>query len=173
MTQLFARLVSFGCWLAFILSVGLLLFFAVEIDSFAELAKGTLGLAVDWNSVVSAQWYGLWMLSAVYLSIGLFGLFFLQRAFTKFAKGEFFNKSNSRDLRLFAILLFVQALAKPVHYSLASVLLSLNHPPGQRQLAISLGSFELKVFVLAMILWVISDMLIRARELEQENQQFV
>ncbi|MEO0436935.1 MAG: DUF2975 domain-containing protein [Pseudomonadota bacterium] len=173
MTRLFARFVSFGCLLAFLVSVGLLLFYAIDINAFADLARQNLALAIDWKTVVAAQWYSLWILSAVYLAIGLVGLFFLHRAFTKFARGEFFNESNSRDLRLFAVLLFVQALAKPIHYSLASVLLSLNHLPGQRLLSISFGSFELKVIVLAMVLWVISDMLVRGRELEHENQQFV
>ncbi|MBU2985477.1 hypothetical protein KO528_08940 [Saccharophagus degradans] len=83
---------------------------------------------------------------------GVIGLYFLRRAFSNFAKGELFTLSNSRDLKLFSIFLFIQTLAKPLHFSLTSILLSMNHPAGQKMLSVSLGSGEIKVFSLAMIL---------------------
>lgn len=115
----------------------------------------------------------MWLLTLVYLTIGVTGLYFLRRAFSNFAKGELFNHSNSRDLKVFSVFLFAQAVAKPLHFSSASILLSMNHPDGEKVLSISLGSTEIKVVALAMILWVISDLLIRAGKLENENQQFV
>jgi hypothetical protein len=70
-------------------------------------------------------------------------------------------------------LLFAQALAKPLHFSISSVLLSLNHPAGQKMLSASFGSNEVKVIALAMMLWVISDLLVQGSKLESENKQFI
>ena len=173
MARRFSLLVGHLCSVAFIVSLLAAAYFFVDIESFAEIARRNLALSVQWMTVDFWQWYGLWVLTLLHIGLGLAGLFYLRRAFLQFAQGEFFTRRNSQDLRMFAVLLFLQALAKPLHHAFASVLLSWNHPPGQRMLAISLGSFELKVLVLAMILWVISDMLVRGRELEQENRQFV
>jgi hypothetical protein len=70
-------------------------------------------------------------------------------------------------------LLFAQALAKPLCFSIYSVLLSINHPAGQKILSVSFGSDEVKVIALAMILWVMSDLLFKGSKLESENKQFI
>lgn len=173
MSRLFSRLIAIGCLAVLIAVPVIALYFLINIDLFANLARTSLKLPVQWQTVSSMQWYSLWLLTVLYVAIGLAGLYFLCRAFFRFANGEFFNQSNSRDLRLFSILLFAQALAKPLHFSLSSVLLSINHPAGQKMLSISLGSDEIKVIALAMILWVMSDLLVSASKLENENKQFI
>jgi len=173
MTRYFSRLIAWGCLAVLVLAPVVASFFLINIDAFATLTRRVLDLPIQWQSVTTAQWYSLWLLTVLYLTIGLGGLYFLRRAFTNFAKGELFNDNNSHDLRLFSIFLFAQALAKPLHFALASMLLSLNHPPGQKMLSISLGSGEVKVVSLAMILWVMSDLLIKGNKLESENRQFI
>ncbi|WP_409526365.1 DUF2975 domain-containing protein [Nitrincola sp. MINF-07-Sa-05] len=173
MAQYFSLLIARGCWVLLILTPITTLFFLFNIDLFATLAQNQLRLPIQWQTVTSLQWYGLWLLTLLYLAVGLWGLYFLRRAFSNFAKGEHFNQSNSRNLRLFSILLFAQALAKPLHYALSSLLLSMNHPAGQKMLSISLGSGEIKVIALAMLLWVMSDLLIKGSQLESENKQFI
>ena len=54
-----------------------------------------------------------------------------------------------------------------------SVVLSLNHPAGERMLTISLGSNEFKAIGVALVLWVMSELLIEGCRLQTENQQFV
>lgn len=173
MTRRFSLFITWGCLAALVLAPAAAFFFLIDIDAFATLAKRNLSLPIHWQSVTAGQWYGLWLLTALYLALGLGGLYFLRRAFANFAKGELFNRNNSRDLRLFSIFLFAQAVAKPLHFALASILLSWNHPPGQKMLSISLGSGEIKIIALAMILWVMSDLLVKASRLEDENKQFI
>ena len=173
MTRPFSRLIALGCSVALIVAPLAALYFLINIEQFAAVAKINLPLAIYWQTVTDLQWYGLWLLTLLYWSVGLAGLYFLRRAFSSFANGELFNHRNSQDLRGFAILLFVQAAAKPLHFSLASLLLSMNHPVGQKVLSISLGSNEIKVIALAMILWVMSDLLVGACKLENENKQFI
>ncbi|MBV1928611.1 MAG: DUF2975 domain-containing protein [Gammaproteobacteria bacterium] len=173
MTQQFSRLISLGCMALLIATPFLSLYFLINIELFATMTRSNLGLTIEWQTVTDIQWYSLWLLTIFYIAIGLAGLYFLRRAFSNFAKGQLFNHSNSRDLRLFSILLFAQALAKPLHFSISSVLLSLNHPAGQKMLSVSFGSNEVKVIALAMMLWVISDLLVQGSKLESENKQFI
>ncbi len=173
MNQQFPRLIALGCMAILITAPFIALYFLINIDLFAAMTRSNLSLPIQWQTVSEIQWYSLWLLTVFYIAIGLAGLYFLRRAFSNFAKGQLFNHSNSRDLRLFSILLFAQALAKPLHFSISSVLLSMNHPAGQKMLSVSFGSDEVKVVALAMILWAMSDLLVRGCKLENENKQFI
>ncbi|GGD73958.1 DUF2975 domain-containing protein [Lacimicrobium alkaliphilum] len=173
MTRHFSLFIALGCVAVLFITPVAAIYLLIDIEIFASLARSNLSLPIQWHTVSDGQWYSLWLLTLGYVSIGLAGLYFLRRAFANFSRGQLFNHSNSRDLRLFAIMLFAQGLAKPVHFALASVLLSLNHPPGQKVLSVALGSGEVKVIALAMILWVMSNLLVRGGELEKENSQFI
>jgi len=173
MTRQFSQLVALGCMAILIAAPVTALYFLINIELFAAMARSNLGLPIQWQTVSDMQWYSLWLLTVFYVATGLAGLYFLRHAFSNFAKGQLFNHSNSRDLRLFSILLFAQALAKPLHFSVSSMLLSMNHPAGQKMLSVSFGSSEVKVIALAIILWVMSDLLVRGSKLENENKQFI
>lgn len=166
-------LIAWGCVAALVLVPMAALYLLWDIEWFALVVKEQFGLPILWHTVANWQWYALWLLTVLYLSIGLAGLIFLRRAFSKFATGELFNMANSRDVRRFAVLLFIQALAQPFHFALSSVLLSLNHPAGQKMLSFSVGSGELRSIAVALILWVMSDLLVEGSKLQTENQQFV
>lgn len=173
MTRHFSLLISWSCLAVILLAPLAALYYLFNLDAFAGLTRTNLPLPIRWPTVTDGQWYALWGLTVLYAGVGITGLYFLRRAFSNFAHGELFNLANSRDLRMFSILLFVQALAKPLHFTLSSLLLSFNHPAGQKMISVSLGSNEIKVILLAMILWVISDLLIAGSKLETENKAFV
>lgn len=173
MNRPFSSAIAWTCSLLLALIPLVALFYLLRLELFAEVARTSFGLPIHWQTVSDSQWYTLWAVTVAYLMIGLTALYFLRRAFSNFADGEYFNFSNSRDLRLFSILLFVQALATPVHLALASVILSFNHPAGQKILSISVGSNEIKVIGVALVLWVMSDLLVEASHLQVENKQFI
>lgn len=149
------------------------LYFALDLNAFAQFVRNSFEMPIHWQTVADAQWYGLWALTTLYVSIGLAALYFLRRPFANFARGELFNLTNSHDLRRFSILLLIQAVATPLHLALLSVLLSLNHPAGEKMLAISFGSNEVKAIGVAMVLWVMSNLLVEGCKLQTENRQFV
>ncbi|MEM1403053.1 MAG: DUF2975 domain-containing protein [Pseudomonadota bacterium] len=149
------------------------IYYLVDLEGFAQLAQENIGLSIQWWTVSNAQWYAVWLVTMLYVSLGLVGLYYLRRAFQNFAQGELFNDENSRDLRRFSLFLIAQAFATPLHVSIASVLLSLNHPTGEKLLAISFGSNEVKAIGVALVLWVLSDLLVEGGKLQSENQQFV
>ena len=170
----------FSLWIAWAarLAIGLLpvaaLYLLLDLDRFRALAATALQwLPVQWGTVQAWQWYALWGATVTYLAIGVAGLWFLQKAFANFARGELFNEANSRDLRRFAQLLFVQALARPLLHTSTGVLMTINHPPGQKVLSLAFGSQEVLFIGLAMVLWVMSDLLVKGSRLEAENRSFV
>lgn len=173
MTRRLSLLISWSCTALLILVPFAALFFLFDLGSFRHLVRNSFGLAIQWRTVSDAQWYGMWVLMAFYVSIGLAGLYFLRRAFANFANGELFNMDNSRDLRRFSILLLVQAIVTPLHFAASSVLLSLNHPAGQKMLSISFGSNEMRAIGVALVLWVMSNLLVEGCKLQTENRQFV
>ncbi|MGH1543312.1 MAG: hypothetical protein ACRBHB_23110 [Arenicella sp.] len=173
MSKKLSYLISWGSMATIALMLIVLFSFLIDIAWFAELAQSNLRLPIYWTTVEQWQWYLLWASTAVYLAIGLFGLYFLHLAFRKIATGELFNLANSLNIRRFSILLLVQALAKPICFSGASVLLSLNHPEGEKVFSLFFGSQELTLIALAMIFWVVSDLLVAGSRLQSENRQFI
>ena len=173
MTHRFSLIISSTCTALLLLVPIAALYYLINIGSFAELISSSTGLPIQWSTVSTNQWYGVWMLAALYISIGLVGVYFLRRAFANFAKGEFFNLANSRDLRRFSILLLLQTLLAPLHFALSSVLLSLNHPAGEKMLSLAFGSNEIRAIGVALVLWVMSNLLVEGSRLQTENRQFV
>lgn len=173
MSKYFSHIISWGSLLIIAVTVIALLTFIIKLSWFSELAISGIALPIQWATVEGWQWYLLWFSTAVYLSIGLLGLYFLHLTFKNISKGEFFNLTNSLNIKRFSIFLFMQAAAKPIHLSLASLYLSFNHPEGEKVFALVFGSQEVFVLSLAMILWVISDVLVAGCKLQSENRQFV
>jgi len=173
MSRRFPLLISWGCLAIILIATAAIVWFLFNINGFSNLAKSSIGLPIIWDTVEHWQWYMQWFLSLLYILIGLLGLYFLHQAFAKIAQGELFNLTNSTNIKRFSILLFAQVVAKPVYFAMSSVLLSWNHPPGEKMLSVSFGSQELLTLGLAMMLWVISDLLITGSKLQSENQQFV
>ncbi|MEM9388600.1 MAG: DUF2975 domain-containing protein [Pseudomonadota bacterium] len=173
MTRRFSQLVAWACAGLILAQVLLGAYALFDIGAFARLTQRTLALPIQWVSVEPTQWYALLLLTVLAALPGLAALYFLRRSFAKFARGEYFNDANSRDLRRFAVLLLAQALLRPLHHVLASVVLSVNHPPGQKLLSLSLGSHELQAIGLALVFWVLASLLLEGARLQSENRQFV
>ena len=161
MTRRLSLLISWAATALLVLVPLAAIYYLADLAAFAKLARVSIGLPIQWQTVTQAQVLALWTLTALYVSIG------------HFAQGELFNSANSRDLRRFAILLLIHALASPLHFALSSVLLSLNHPAGQKMLSIAFGSNELKAIGVALVFWVMSNLLVEGGRLQTENQQFI
>lgn len=173
MIQRLSSIIAWSCRIALVAAPAAGLFYLFDIAAFADLARQTLRLPVQWQTVEPAQWYGLWLLGTAQVALVLSGLYFLSQSFASFARGEVFNLGNCLNLRRFGALLVVQALTKPLLLAAGSIVLSLNHPPGQRMLAISVGSGELNMIGLGLIFWVLSALLVEACRLHSENSLFV
>lgn len=173
MTRHLSLIISGACAVLLVLAPAAAFFYLFNLESFAKLFINGDGWSIKWSTVSQGQWYGQWIITALYISIGLVGIYYLRRAFANFAKGEYFNLSNSQDLQRFSVLLLLQTLSTPLHFALSSVLLSLNHPAGEKMLSVSFGSSEFRAIGVALILWVMSKLLVEGSKLQAENRQFV
>ncbi len=173
MVKLFSQLIAWGSAFAMICVPVYGVYLVLDISRFSALLYEANRLPIQWQTVESWQLYLLWFVAALVWALAIAALYYLNRAFTAFAKGEFFNLANSRAIRFFAVLVFAQAIAKPIQLAIASVVLSINHPEGQRMLSLSVGSDTLQTIGLSMILWIVGELLVAAHQLENENQQFV
>ncbi len=173
MTLKLAALVAWLCtaWLVTLPTAAL--YFLVRIESFGSLTMTNLAMPIQWYTVSHGQWYALWAITALYLALGYAGAWYLRRAFSSFARGDWFNIDNSRYLRRYAALLILQGAAAPLHFGLASVILSLNHPAGERLLSISVGSNVAVMIIAGFIFWVLADLLVEGTKANAENRQFV
>lgn len=173
MTRILSQMISWGCVVALVLTPAAFVYLLWDIELFARLAQSSTDLAINWQSVTNWQWYTLWLITLLYFGIGWLGIYYLRCAFTKFASGELINLTNSRNIRRFSVLLFMQAIAKPLLFTLSSVLLSVKHPAGQKMLSVSLGSNEIWGIALALVFWVVSSLMFEANRIQAENEKFI
>lgn len=173
MTRNLAAMVAWLCTAWLVAMPAAALYLLISIETFGSLAMTNLALPIRWYTVSHGQWLALWVITALYLAIGYAGVWHLRKAFRSFARGDWFDVENSLHLRRFAALLILQGAAKPLHFGLASVILSLNHPPGERVLSIWLGSQEAVLIVAGLIFWVLADLLVEGTRADAENRQFV
>ena len=173
MTIKLARLVYWAAsaWLV-ALPVGAI-YFLTDIDRLARIAQTNFGVPIQWFTVATWQWYALWAMTVAYVAVSYAGVFFLRRAFRAFSQGQWFDTDNSRSLRLFAIFLVAQGLAKPLHFAACSVLLSWNHSPDERLVSLSASTNELVLIVSGLVVWVLADLLLAGIRADTENRQFV
>lgn len=173
MTKHLSLLVYWGCLATLTLVPLGAVYLLFDLSLFAELIQRNLSMPIIWSSVASWQWVFTWCISVCYLSLGLLGVFFLRRPFSRFARGELFTLENTLDLRRFAKCLLAQTLLTPAFYAVMSITLSWHHPAGQKVLSIALGSNEIRSIALALIIWIVSDILVAGERLNSENQQFI
>jgi hypothetical protein len=114
--------------------------------AFASLLPCGLGLALLWQ---------LW---------GLFG---------EYQRGAVFSVRALACLRRFSSLLVLLALSSPLTQVLMSVAISLDNPPGQRQIAISLSSNDYALLLGALVFVAIARVMTEAARVAQENEGFV
>ena len=93
--------------------------------------------------------------------------------FGLYGHGAIFTPDNARILRCIAWAVILNAPASVLKGMVMSVLLSWNSGPGQRELAVSLGTGELFALFAGVILLVISWVMGQAQAVWEENRQFV
>lgn len=128
---------------------------------------------VDLAEATPAQrWRGL-LGSLPAVALGLFLLWTLWRLFGEFAAGRALGRPALAGLRRFAWALLAVALAQPLLGGLMSVLLTLDAPPGQRQLVLSIGWHDYMALLLATVLLSIAHVMHAAVLAVEDNEGFV
>lgn len=103
----------------------------------------------------------------------IFGLMRLRDLFRLYATGRIFAPESARCLKHFAVAVLLQAILQPITGAALSVLLTLNNPPGQRQLAISFGSNEFGALIIGGLILTIAWIMGESARIAEENAQIV
>jgi hypothetical protein len=97
----------------------------------------------------------------------------LRTCFGEFAQGRPFAARGIAGLRDFAIGVAVGAVAKPISFTLLTLLLSWHAPAGQHQLAIRLDSEMLIMALFAATIASLAWAMQKAAAIAEENSQFI
>lgn len=160
------NLVLFGTPLILVASI-------FDSSLFVDVVKAAMKLDIQWGTVQNAQWIVLWCFLTVFLGIGYAAVYYLRASFQSFAVGDWLSLSNGLNIRRFAKLLFAQSIATPILFTFSGLILSFNHPPGQKILAIYLGANEIKGVVVSLIFLVVNHILVIGHDIDSENKHFL
>jgi hypothetical protein len=103
------------------------------------------------------------------VGIMAFGLWNLRRLFVGFGAGHIFTLENTRALRVFAWAVVAVIVVQFFTDGLLSVVLTLNNPPGQRVLALSLSAEQIVALFVGAVFVLIARVLEEGRKLADEN----
>lgn len=145
----------------------------VRSEAWQRVLSQALPFEVQWQTVQTWQLHSIWWLSWSGVLVLCACLYTLKPVLKQFGDRQFFNGENSLALRRLSRLLFLQALLHPVLVSAASLLLSWNHPPGQRLLSVSFSSQTFQLMLMSGLMLMVSELLVEGCGLAEENQQFV
>ncbi|MFP8779010.1 DUF2975 domain-containing protein [Hydrogenophaga sp. RWCD_12] len=111
--------------------------------------------------------------TGVPLVLLLMGVWQARRCFAMFAQGKVFTLQATSLLRRFAGWVAWAALAALLAGVATSVLLTLHNPPGQRHLAIGIGSDHVFTLFFAGLVWLMAAVIGEGQTLAEENEGFV
>ena len=94
--------------------------------------------------------------------------------FNRYSQGIVFSSANAKEFRKLGILLFLYALiAQPIAHMLTMLGLTFTNPVGHRYLVLQLGSVNVYTLFLGVMLLVISQIMLEAGKLHEEQKYIV
>lgn len=113
------------------------------------------------------------VIAAVPVALGVTVLLLLHRLFLGFSRGQILVPESGRILRRIGIVIVVLGPLEILLRALASVVLSLPNPPGQRQIVVGISSDDITTIISGILLIVLGWTLEEAARIADENRQFV
>ncbi|MCZ4281727.1 DUF2975 domain-containing protein [Kiloniella laminariae] len=111
--------------------------------------------------------------SLIPLSVTLYGLLALKKLFGLYEQGIIFAEENVRCFQKLGYCCIASVVAGILFTPLASVALTLDNLPGQRELVIDLNSNDLSALVIGGIILLVSWVMEEGKKLEDEQRHTV
>jgi hypothetical protein len=112
-------------------------------------------------------------ITAVPVGVLLFGLWQVRTLFLNFVDGHVFTLASARLLRNFAGSVLAQAILGPISSTALMLAFTLNNPPGNRQLVITLSSQDYLALIVGGVLLAVSWVMVEATRIADENASFI
>jgi len=160
-------------WLMIAL-MGLLPLTAWLAWAFVELNELDFGFTADEvGPLTPFERWSAAALSIFPLSVSLYALYNLQKLFSLYAAGKFFDPENVRCFRNMGWALVAVVPVDILFNAALSVLLSFDQPAGERMLAVSMSSDDIGIAVVGAVIIIVSWVMAEAVELSKDNAQIV
>ena len=173
------RLRGFSKAMAMLTTLGMLLIAVAMILVFLipdwthNLLLARLGQAGRDLSLSSARLIPGAAITAVPVGVLLFGLWQARALFLNFADGHVFTLASARRLRDFAAAVLAQAILGPLSSTALLLAFTLNNPPGNRQLVITLSVHDYLALIVGGVLLAVAWVMVEATRIADENASFV
>lgn len=170
-TRLFNLLAVAAVAIAAVLPLAVVLYWAL-VDQ-AEIMRLNNFAPEVLAELTALQRLGAALVSVLTVLPLSWGLVRLRVCFIEFAQGRPFAAKGIAGLRDFATGMALAALAKPIGYTVMTLLLTWNAPPGMRQLAIQINSDMLIMALFAATVAALGWAMEKAAVVAEENSQFI
>jgi len=134
----------------------------------ARLGQAGHGLSLSPGHLIAAA-----AITAVPVSVLLFGLWQVRALFLNFVDGHVFTLASARLLRDFAGSVLAQAILGPISSTALMLAFTLNNPPSSRQLVISLSVHDYLALIVGGVLLAVAWVMVEATRIADENASFV
>lgn len=168
-----SRWMEWACWLLLVLLPLALVFYWATASDAVLAAHARLSPQAIQGPITGWQRAASGAVMAIPLGLLLAGVWQARRCFAMFARGQVFTRQATTLLGRFAGWVAWAALASMLAGGLGSVLLTLHNPPGQRQLALGIGSDQVFTLFFAGTVWLMAAVIAQGRSLAEENEGFV
>jgi len=155
-----------------LIAVAMVLVFLIP-DWTRNLLLARLGQAGHDLSLSTGHLIAAAAITAVPVGVLLFGLWQVRALFLNFASGHVFTLASARLLRDFAGAVLAQAILGPISSTALSIALTLNNPPGGRQLVIALSVHDYLALIIGGVLLAVAWVMVEATCIADENASFV
>jgi Protein of unknown function (DUF2975) len=130
-------------------------------------------MGLHWRVETAAQRLRALLVSLLPAAAGQYALWHLWRLIGRYAQGDVFGPAAVAALDRFARGLLALVLAQLVARTLMSVALTWDFPPGQRVMAVSLGSNDYMLLLFASVLVAIARVMHHAATIAEDHAGFV
>jgi hypothetical protein len=117
--------------------------------------------------------FGAAAISCTHLGLLCWALWTAKGLFARFAIGATLESQGGKDLRAIGGMIALYAALTPLAKALITVALTLGNPPGQRLLALSVGTNELILGLLGALILVLGHVMAEAARIADDNRQIV
>lgn len=146
-------------------------FLDVNDTSFQEIFVQNRGINIMAPLTIWSQVLGF---TASMLPVGAQMLiyYFLYQLFALYAEGKIFRIENIRYIRKLGFAMVGEQVALTAYGVLSSMILTMNNPPGQKQLMLSI-SFNSKILLIALLITVVTWIMEEGRKLQEQDDYTV
>jgi hypothetical protein len=135
----------------------------------AAQAHGRIGVTIAGPVPALSRFAAFWI-SMIPTGSALWGLWILRTLFRLYESGRIFEEENVRCYRTIGRIFILHVIARVAAVPMLAIALSLHNPPGQKQLAFSLGSGEVFGLLAGCVILVIAAVMDEGRKLDLEQR---